>query len=483
METALEGRPPSLLEERDLCFFNGIDGATGEYLAPPLSTRQVADLARREPRYHLPGSPHRERARSGPQDKGPGEGVDPGDLGQTGWGVIFSPSVSPEVREALSPLLAHRRSQAQRERKIRYRELSYQAGETKTGFLMRHGVAPGPAEPDRMPYYLLLVGDPEEMPFELQYQLDVQYAVGRLCFDTPEEYALYARTVVEAETGTLRRSQAAAFFGPRNDGDPATVLSSDHLAAPLAQDLSTHLPDWSVQAAIGEAATKARLGLLLGGDETPALLFTASHGVFFQPDDPRQVRLQGSLVCQDWTGPGHPIRQDHYFSADDVPDGARIAGLIAFHFSCYGAGTPRSDDFPEPVSGQREIAPRAFLSRLARRMLAHPKGAALAVVGHVDRAWSWSFGGPEGREHTLRPVFGNTLQRLTAGSTIGFAMEYFNACYAELASDLDDELRRSRDDGDPRIANLWTSRNDARNYALLGDPAVRLAVAPAEEVR
>lgn len=466
----------------DLLYFNGINGASGDYEAQPLTLEALAKIAQGEKLDEQDLKELKDKHNPPPDHFAPVEGVDRKDLSSTGWGVVFAfadQAKTPAIKEALKPLLDHRKAQAAKVKAHFYKEYdgpaAYRPNETKNDFLTRHGAGPGPADPEKVPYYLLLVGDPEAIPYRVQFQLDVQYAVGRIYFDTVDEYAAYAQRVVQAETQGQFLPRRATFFNVSNPGDKATQLSAEKLIAPLAASMQDDKPDWQVDVLSPADSTKARLGSILsGGAETPSLLFTASHGMGFPNGDPRQLPHSGALLCQDWPGPQKhrgPIPESFYFSADDVSDSANLLGMMAFFFACYGAGTPKLDEFAHKTGQRAQIAPYAFLARLPRKLLTQ---GALAVVGHVERAWGTSF--IWGAKEQIA-VFESSFKRLTEGHPIGSAFEYFNERYAELSSDLSSQLEEIQFGGevDPaKLASMWTANNDARSYVVIGDPATRM---------
>jgi len=468
-------------------FFNGIDGVSGNYSLPPLSPQQFSDAitgaaAENDPEQETLRSYYEQYCKG--SHYGIKEGHDEKKLEESGWGVIFAHDENPAVIEALRPLLDWRKAQAgQYYKEYTGGQGGFRPADSKSTWLGRQGGSAGPVDPEVVPYYLMIVGNPERIPYRFQSLLDVQYAVGRIHFDTLDEYAQYAQSVVTAEKEQVRLPRRMAFFGVANPDDPATKLSSEYLVAPLLESLSKSPQDkaWQFQSYLGDAATKARLGRILGGKEVPGLLFTASHGMSFPRGDVRQIPHQGALLCQDWPGPKKfqgRVPEDFYFSANDLSSDANLLGMVAFFFACYGAGTPLLDEFAQQAfkNERMEIAPRPFIASLPRRMLSLPKGGALAVVGHVERAWGHSFLWGANRSTT---AFESALLSLMDGYPIGYAVEAINQRYAELSTELTDiinEIQFGITVEPLELASKWTANNDAKNYIILGDPAVRMMV-------
>lgn len=477
--------------------FNGVNGATGHYGVQPLSIEQLVK------EKVIPGW-YSDEERKAIQRRKSAKAArfalgslfgDPTKIADAGWGIVFPATAEPKqvdgILEALRPLIEVRQNKYY---KVMRGPNGYMwgggRGQSFLRFLRENGAGVGPVDPNRIPYYLLLVGDPQSIPYQFQYDLDVQYVTGRIYFESLDDYYKYAQSVAAAESGKLKLPRKAAFFGPHNSDDDATYLSSEKLIKPLVKfyknDQLAKPLGFEVEYILPEHSTKEKLVHLFGGDETPALLFTAGHGVEWPYGDERQLPYQGALLCQDWPGPfdwDGELDESWFFSGKDIIDNkqACLHGLISFHFACFGAGTPYWDEFAGAYNQDRPaLTRRPFLSALPKSLLSHRNGGALAVIGHVERTWSYSFEYEDGGQQL--ETFKDIINRLMLGQPVGFALNAMNERYTAFSSGLIqkvDKLKNFPDLYPPEdLAFEWISANDAKCYTVLGDPAVRLALAP-----
>lgn len=433
----------------------GIDYSTGRYFRPHRPTGAFAWQVSQRP-----------VAAGGGKD--PRATVDPNDLSEAGWGVIWADEATrQQVEPKLRPLLELRKEQAG----DLFLERIHRRGQRAHSFLLGEGDVPGPAE--EVPYYLLLVGDPEILPFDFQQMLDLRYAVGRLYFDELESYGRYAQSVIAAENGATCLERRATFFGVEHPTDPVTKVCNKQLIQPLLGE-SSGRSSWSNLAVLRQEATRAELIHRLSS-EPPAVLVTAGHSPVFSRDEPQQEALQGSIVTADWSeaDPSKGLQARHLFAASDVGAEWDLSGMISMLVGCFTAGTPKYDSFARGEPSQ--LASRSFIARLPQALL---NRGALAAVAHFDTLYLHSFDWPGSKPGPQHQTYGDMLHRLMNGHRLGHAMDSFGRRYGDLAAHLLSIRLNPVGVGEETYAAFWIGYHDARQFVVIGDPAVRLPLKP-----
>lgn len=465
--------------QEGLLYLNGLDAETGGPLIDPVSykalSERVLEVYRPEER-----AKDAEDFRVAATSYGLYDEYELDDPQQAGWGLLVHADEADEMQERLKDLIDHRDG----------RILLYD-GEDPREWKEKNFA--NDVNPDKFPFYVLIAGSPSKIPFELQFSLDILQSVGRIDFESPDDYGRYAKTVVDHETDQVPApGKRAVFFAPRHDYP--TSQSESRMVRPLLKQMPQvkGVPeDFVYEALRQDQATKENLLAALQPDDaqkTPALLFSSSHGIGVRKTDDNQRTLQGSIVCQNRAFPLTPKQRTGFVSGYDVAEGFGLPGGIHFFFACYGAGSRTKSDFtryvPTDIDRERLIRTEAketdFVAYLPMRLLANPQGGALAVVGHVDPAWVHSFESPVTKGRRIFP-FGFALAMLLRGKPVGYAVTAFNQKYSDLSTDLLSMIEDLEEDDvspDPEdLGDLWICRNDAQNYAIIGDPAVRLRFA------
>lgn len=447
-----------------MIYLNGINPRTGNYLITPVEPENLLELISGRDDTDQVG--FRAHLHSKVAVAGVPVGVNENDPAEAGWGVIFPENASREVINAFQPLIEHRKTRIPRER---IKTFVYRTGQSFNKWLAQHGVGAGHIDPEKIPLYLLIAGDAESIPFSFSQRLGLEYRVGRLAFDEPSAYANYINSLIRFERQEAKQQTGDLLvFAPSDDA--ATRLSCDQLVEPLAQKLAERL---RVERLLRKDATKVQLvdRLRTGA---PQFLFSASHGLGLDLEDEDQGRYQGALVCQRKSESG-PLASEDYFSAADVTEDLDLTGLTAFFFACFSVATPAYDRFFRRNGLPRQLARKSFFSALPLRLLSNPGGAALAILGHIDRAWGFSILNES--SDALRIPFENALLRPLNGTPNGQALRDFYDRFASYSIELTD-LMDTRELGgivdQKELVLAWARRNDAAGYILLGDPAARM---------
>ena len=480
-------------EEKPLLWFNGVDGRSGGYLMPPAPPRQLADLA-------CGATVDRARVRElqawvargeGKARRGLKEGLDPGKLDEAGLGRRLpalggrsavargarSPPRPPAGagREAARALLPRVRG---RRRLPRGREQGRRSSPATAP-------GPGPADPERVPYYLLLVGDPEAIPFSLPVPARRPVRRRPPLLRRPRGVPALRR---ERRRGRDRRHRAA----------PAGLLLRARQPGRPGDPLERRPPGrsrWRQGLQRDAARLGGRDGARRRGDPRPAAAACSTRrrrsssppatAWASPPAIPRSA--SGRAPWSARTGPARArgsqsIRPSTTSRPRTSATDARRARPVAFCFACFGAGTPRWDDFTRHE-------PRRAPGARARGLPRPPAAAAARPPAGAGR-WrsSATSSGPGATRSCGRGAgpqlgaFESALRRLLAGQPVGWAMEYLQPAVRRA------RLRPGGGGGGPGVrqgaatstllADLWTATHDARNYTIVGDPAVRVACKP-----
>jgi hypothetical protein len=353
------------------------------------------------------------------------------------------------------------------------------------------------------PRYLLLLGDLDQLSLELQQALSGDGFVGRLAFRNEEHYAAYVDKVLRWERSPSTEKPRSLFF-TAHDNTSATRSGYRQLVVPCLEACRSRQRQGDFPAGdileVGEPTSWSVTQLLeQAAVSRPSVLLSVSHGLGAPSTWWRSADAQRALQGAMDLGQGMILR------AEDVASRPFLPGGIWFYLACFGAGTPATSAYLPwlrrlqenrlfPGSAEAVLAAlpregdRPFIAALPQAALANPQGP-LAVVGHVDLAWSISYQDVEKRDAHRSSRFLGMLNALVrgrrAGTGLGSLLRVASEVNAELTTLEDrDEARRETGRALPDVRALrgflWMLRQDVSAYVLLGDPAVRLPVAAAE---
>lgn len=433
---------------------------------------------------------------------------DPNDLAAQRWGIVRTDDAEgARLEQLVARLTARRRSEQGDHPVVVYPVPRGLDAEASEDFVRLRYHSESTRAEDR-PRYLLLLGDADGVSWELQRSLALHGAFpGRLAFDAEAGYEAYVEKALTLADAAVD-ARKALYFAMR--GESASIREGmEHLLLPSRRALRDEkLPSVVVDAVqlaltVPDSAgldSDVRDLLSRAAVSDGGLLISLSHGLGLARGASIAERRekQGAMV----------IEGRRVLTARDLATQPFFKGGAWFFLACFSAGTPAASAYEpwlrdlgssDTASGADDVLatlpdpPSPFTAALPKALLASPEGP-LAIVGHVDLAWTYGFApatrsGQDTvylrRHERYHQVFKSLLLRRRFGAALSeLSLVASSVGSGILAMDEADRGRAAPDA--PRLAERayrWLEHNDLGAFVLLGDPAARLPMTRSEAPR
>jgi hypothetical protein len=426
------------------------------------------------------------------------EGGDPDDLEDQRWGV-FAPE-GPEGDRLLAlirPLMEARR-EAQGGHEIKVYRVPSGLTPVEAALWRKTHFDPGVESSTDTPRYQVILGDMDRVSLGVQQIQSSDGYVGRLCFRDDRGYEAYVEKVLRWEKARVAAEASAKIFTV-HDGTAATTIGYQALVKPGLGALRKEGYDAADLGARDIPSPSEFLSIV--NSPEPTILFSVSHGA----GAPRggwksyeeQRDRQGAMS----------FGREGKITGGDIKEDPFLPGGVWFMLACYSAGTPNDSGaywhWLEKLKAAGQFSGQAqsvltslpkedqapFVAALPQAVLANPNGP-LAIMGHMDLAWTYSFEERDTGKAVSRPakfmeIVRSALRGYRIGSSFRELMRSLSPINVQLTSLHDAAVKRGRSEPgeEATLRHLWMLRQDISGYILLGDPATRLPALPKKKAK
>lgn len=330
----------------------------------------------------------------------------------------------------------------------------------------------------RMPKFLLIVGSPAAVPWDVQFSLNRRQHVGRL--DLPDvELANYVDALMSDWAGMTVEPTRPLVWSTNVDAITASMqrLVCDFLTTRMLDDKDKEL---TVTRRSDAAATCEALITDLGATH-PAVVVTSSHGKTGPLGDAAAMRA--TL--------GSPVDADHTpLDIDALLDAWAPAGAVWYSQACCSAGSNDGTSY----TGLLQADSTAFkivdavaklgaaVAPLPTRLLGADKPLR-AFVGHVEPTFDWTLIERVNGQPLTMPLVNAMYPNLFCREPIGRALESHYLGVGELYA----RFAAARDDVDvlkpgarDRATYTKLTAIDRQSLVILGDPTATIPLLPSQ---